>query len=260
MSTFARFVVAIVLGTSLLAPEGRVPVVTPPRLRRPSGPHTQCLARTGGRSRRRRPVGERRQLVPGHRSAAPQQPLRLHSGRWPAGHRRRTGSTARRPRRRRGRRTEGRQRRQAVPLRRRVDALDDPRARGAVSGPHSEGRAGWTCPARCTCGASARPTRQPSRPASAPSSPGPTAWARNHAFPDIPILGAKGQIVVDDEGVVDVSGGRVNLGDQYQITVHGLLRVHDDGFLAADHGTRLELLPAHRSHCGHRHAPLRGRR
>ena len=25
--------------------------------------------------------------------------------------------------------------------------------------------------------------------------------------------------------------------------VHGLLRVHDDGFLAADHGTRLELLP-----------------
>ena len=49
--------------------------------------------------------------------------------------------------------------------------------------------------------------------------------------------------MVDDDGVVDVSGGRVNLADQFEITVHGLLRVHDDGFLAADHGTRLELLP-----------------
>ena len=36
---------------------------------------------------------------------------------------------------------------------------------------------------------------------------------------------------------------RVNLADEFEITVHGLLRVHDDGFLAADHGTRLELLP-----------------
>ena len=55
--------------------------------------------------------------------------------------------------------------------------------------------------------------------------------------------GHLGRIVVEDEGVVDVSGGRVNLADQFRITVHGLLRVHDDGFLAADHGTRLELLP-----------------
>ena len=60
---------------------------------------------------------------------------------------------------------------------------------------------------------------------------------------ELPIIGATGRIVVEDEGVVDVSGGRVNLADEFRITVHGLLRVHDDGFLAADHGTRLELLP-----------------
>ena len=62
-------------------------------------------------------------------------------------------------------------------------------------------------------------------------------------LPGLPIIGDKGRIVVQDEGVVDVSGGRVNLADQYRIVVRGLLRVHDDGFLAADHGTRLELLP-----------------
>ena len=80
------------------------------------------------------------------------------------------------------------------------------------------------------------------------------------AVPGLPIIGAKGRIVVEDEGVVDVSGGRVNLADQFRIVVHGLLRVHDDGFLAADHGTRLELLPHSGSDCRHRHAPLRGRR
>ena len=62
-------------------------------------------------------------------------------------------------------------------------------------------------------------------------------------LPGLPGIGATGRIVVEDEGVVDVSGGRVNLADQFRITVHGLLRVHDHGFLAADHGTRLELLP-----------------
>jgi len=50
-------------------------------------------------------------------------------------------------------------------------------------------------------------------------------------------------MVVDDDGVVDVSGGLVNLGDQYQLLVRGLLRVHDGGSIAADHGTRLELRP-----------------
>ena len=73
--------------------------------------------------------------------------------------------------------------------------------------------------------------------------PGPYRPGEELCIPGLPIVGAKGRIVVDDEGVVDVSGGRVNLGDQFRIMVHGLLRVHDDGFLAADHGTRLELLP-----------------
>jgi hypothetical protein len=40
-----------------------------------------------------------------------------------------------------------------------------------------------------------------------------------------------------------VTGGQVNLGDQFQLVVHGLLRVHDGGSIAADHGTRLELRP-----------------
>jgi len=62
-------------------------------------------------------------------------------------------------------------------------------------------------------------------------------------IPGVPILGAKGRIEVDDEGVVDVTGGQVNLGDQFQLLVHGLLRVHDGGSIAADHGTRLALLP-----------------
>ena len=56
-------------------------------------------------------------------------------------------------------------------------------------------------------------------------------------------MGGVGQVKVDDQGLVDVSGGLVNLGDQYQLQVHGLLLVHDGGFIAADHGTRLELLP-----------------
>ena len=72
---------------------------------------------------------------------------------------------------------------------------------------------------------------------------GPYRLGEEPCVPGLPIIGATGRIVVDDEGVVDVSGGRVNLADEFEITVHGLLRVHDDGFLAADHGTRLELLP-----------------
>ena len=72
---------------------------------------------------------------------------------------------------------------------------------------------------------------------------GPYRLGEEPCVPGLPIIGATGRIVVDDDGVVDVSGGRVNLADEFEITVHGLLRVHDDGFLAADHGTRLELLP-----------------
>ena len=73
--------------------------------------------------------------------------------------------------------------------------------------------------------------------------PGPYRPGEEPCTPGLPIIGAKGQIVVNDEGVVDVAGGRLNLGDQFQLRVHGLLRVHDEGFVAADHGTRLELLP-----------------
>jgi len=73
--------------------------------------------------------------------------------------------------------------------------------------------------------------------------PGPYRLGEEPCVPGVPILGPKGQIVVDDGGVVDFSGGRINFGDQFQMTVHGLVRVHDDGYLAADHGTRLELLP-----------------
>ncbi len=62
-------------------------------------------------------------------------------------------------------------------------------------------------------------------------------------LPGVPVVGAVGRLTVDDQGVVDVSGGLANLGDEYQLLVHGLLSVHDGGSIAADHGTRLELLP-----------------
>src|SRR3954453_2250621 len=58
-------------------------------------------------------------------------------------------------------------------------------------------------------------------------SPGPYRLGEEPCIPGVPILGAKGQIAVDDSGVVDVSGGKVIVGDQYQLQVHGLLRVHD---------------------------------
>jgi hypothetical protein len=74
--------------------------------------------------------------------------------------------------------------------------------------------------------------------------PGPYRLGEEPCIPGVPILGPTGQIVVGDEGVVDVSGGKVILGDQYQLRAHGLLRVHDNGLLAADHGTRLDLLPS----------------
>ena len=72
---------------------------------------------------------------------------------------------------------------------------------------------------------------------------GPYRPGEERCVPGLPIIGATGRIVVDDDGVIDVSGGRVNLADEFELTVHGLVRVHDDGFLAADHGTRVELLP-----------------
>lgn len=73
--------------------------------------------------------------------------------------------------------------------------------------------------------------------------PGPYPLGEAPCVPGVPVVGATGRLVVHDDGVVDVSGGQVNLGDQYQLLVHGLMLVHDGGSIAADHGTRLELRP-----------------
>ena len=59
--------------------------------------------------------------------------------------------------------------------------------------------------------------------------------------PPTPVSGPKGLIEVADNGVLDVAGGGVNFGDQIQVRVRGLLRVRADAYIAADHGTRLEL-------------------
>jgi len=61
--------------------------------------------------------------------------------------------------------------------------------------------------------------------------------------PSSPARLATGKISVADGGVVDVSGGEANLSDRFQLSVHGLVRVHDGGFVTADHRTTLELLP-----------------
>lgn len=58
-----------------------------------------------------------------------------------------------------------------------------------------------------------------------------------------PVSGPTGLIEVADAGVLDVQGGGVNLGDQFALVVRGLLRVRAGAYLAADHGTRLELRP-----------------
>ncbi len=49
--------------------------------------------------------------------------------------------------------------------------------------------------------------------------PGPYPLGEVPCVPGLPIAGATGRMVVDDDGVVDVSGGQVNLGDQYQLRV-----------------------------------------
>ena len=146
----------------------------------------------------------------------------------------------------------GRRRRQALPLRRCADTVDDPRARG---GRRCHARRPGRVDVSGTLHAAQPRTVEPGNPhhARVRLLPGPYPPGEAPCVPGLPIVGATGRIVVDDDGVVDVSGGRVNLGDQYQLQVHGLLRVHDDGFLAADHGTRLELLP----HSGPPRAPAR---
>ena len=61
-----------------------------------------------------------------------------------------------------------------------------------------------------------------------------------------PVVGQTFFVEVDDAGVVDVQGGGVNLGDQTRVLVRGLLRVRSGAYVAADHGTEVELR-AHRT-------------
>lgn len=61
--------------------------------------------------------------------------------------------------------------------------------------------------------------------------------------PPTPVTGPKGLVEVADKGVLDIQGGGVNLGDQFRLIVRGLLRVRSGAYLAADHGTKLELRP-----------------
>jgi hypothetical protein len=58
-----------------------------------------------------------------------------------------------------------------------------------------------------------------------------------------PVSGPTGIVEVADGGAVVVAGGGVNIGDQFAFLVRGLLRVRAGAYIAADHGTRLELRP-----------------
>ncbi len=58
-----------------------------------------------------------------------------------------------------------------------------------------------------------------------------------------PVAGDTFTLEVDDPGVLDVQGGGVNFGDQSIAVVRGLVRVGASAYVAADHGTRLELRP-----------------
>jgi hypothetical protein len=73
--------------------------------------------------------------------------------------------------------------------------------------------------------------------------PGPYRADEETCTPGTPIAGTKGLMEVHDTGSIDIAGGGVNLGDQYQLIVRGLVRVRDGAYVAADHGTRLELRP-----------------
>ena len=104
------------------------------RVRHPRGTHARRLAGSRDHPRCRQPVGQRRQLVPGHSPRAPGQPLRVRPGRRPAGHPRRPRRPAGRAQRCRERRPAGQRRRQTLPVRRCADALDHRRQCGAGRG------------------------------------------------------------------------------------------------------------------------------
>ncbi|HET7477641.1 MAG TPA: hypothetical protein VFJ97_16665 [Dermatophilaceae bacterium] len=58
-----------------------------------------------------------------------------------------------------------------------------------------------------------------------------------------PVAGPRGLLVVGDAALADVTPLGVNLFDQYQLRVHGTLKLRGQGYVAADRGTSLELLP-----------------
>lgn len=57
-----------------------------------------------------------------------------------------------------------------------------------------------------------------------------------------PVTGTLGQLVVNDTGFLDVNDRGVNLVDQYRLKVSGTLRLRNNGYVAADRGTGLELV------------------
>lgn len=59
-----------------------------------------------------------------------------------------------------------------------------------------------------------------------------------------PVSGPTGLAEVGPGGRLVVRGGGVNLGDQFRLVVRGLMTVGAGAYVAADHGTRLELRPA----------------
>jgi hypothetical protein len=75
------------------------------------------------------------------------------------------------------------------------------------------------------------------------STPGPTYPGEESCPPATPVAGPTFLVEVDDMGIIDVQGGGLNLGDQTRIIARGILRVRTGAYVAADHGTRLELRP-----------------
>lgn len=58
-----------------------------------------------------------------------------------------------------------------------------------------------------------------------------------------PVTGARGLMQIGNAGLLDIPGRGVNLKDQYQLQVQGTVRLRNDGYVAADRGTSLALVP-----------------
>lgn len=58
-----------------------------------------------------------------------------------------------------------------------------------------------------------------------------------------PVSGPKGLLIVGNTGLVDVTPLGVNLFDEYQLRVHGTVKLRNQAYVGADRGTSLELLP-----------------